>query len=199
MAQLEGVSHKMQRACLTCPNDHFRAPYERNASDHPRMCVFVATVNGDDWHNDPHGARRWWPIRCTAIDMDWLRCYREQLFAEALTRYSAGESWWDVPEEPAKEEQEERRRWDVWHPGIERYTAKLDFVRIEDILRDVCDLPTKDWNWKAQQRIVDTLRAMGWTKSKRRERHDTVRGWRRPYVDPIAYATEQTRRPSDDS
>jgi putative DNA primase/helicase len=188
MAQLEGVSHKMQRACLTCPDDHFRAPYERNASDHPRMCVFAATVNGDDWHNDPHGARRWWPIRCTAIDMDWIRCHREQLFAEALHRYQDGQSWWDVPTEPAKQEQDERRRWDVWHPGIERYTAARDFVRVEDILRDVCDIPTHQWDWRAQNRITDTLKAMGWTKSRRRERNEVVRGWRRAPVDPIAHA-----------
>ena len=188
MAQLEGISHKMQRACLTCPDDHFRAPYERNASDHPRMCVFAATVNGDDWHNDPHGARRWWPIRCTAIDVDWIRCYRDQLFAEALARYRAGESWWDVPAEPAREEQEERRRWDVWHPGIERYTTGSDFVRVEDILRDVCDLPTYQWDWRVQQRVTDTLKAMGWTKSKRRDGKEIVRGWRRPQIDPIAYA-----------
>src|SRR5690606_30741758 len=82
---------------LTCRVDRYRAPYGRRAEDHPRTCVFAGTTNRDDWNRDETGARRFWPVACTAVDLDWIRDHRDQLFAEAVHRFDAGEPWWDVP------------------------------------------------------------------------------------------------------
>ncbi len=184
MAQLEGVSHKLARSFLTTVSDYYRAAYERNASDHKRMCVFAATVNGDDWHDDPHGARRFWPVACSAIDLDWIRCYRDQLFAEAYVRVQRQECYWDVPAEAARTQQDERRNWDTWQSSIGLYVAGKRFVRVESILLDVCGLEMKDWDKRAQQRVADTLRSMRWTRTRQWQAEgrakELVRGWRPP-------------------
>jgi len=48
----------------------------------------------DNWIPNLAGKRRWWPVRCTAIDLDALRSDQPQLWAEALVRYGSGERWW---------------------------------------------------------------------------------------------------------
>jgi putative DNA primase/helicase len=85
------------KGIITTATDRFRVPFGTFAADHPRSCVFAGTTNLDDWNTDETGARRFWPVRCFDIDRDWLSEHRHQIFAEAVHRYVAGESWWDVP------------------------------------------------------------------------------------------------------
>jgi len=44
--------------------------------------------------SDPTGSRRYWIVKCTKIDLRWLRAVRDQLLAEAVHRFRAGEQWW---------------------------------------------------------------------------------------------------------
>jgi hypothetical protein len=43
---------------------------------------------------DLTGNRRFWPIACGKIDMDWVVDHRDQLYAEAKARLDAGSQWW---------------------------------------------------------------------------------------------------------
>ena len=86
------------RALITSQVDTYRAPYERTIQDHPRHTVMVVTSNDFEPLNDPAGSRRYWvvhtpatmfnPINTTRIELD-----RDQLWAEAVHRYKAGERW----------------------------------------------------------------------------------------------------------
>ena len=79
--------------------DKFREPFGRHHIDSPRTAVFAATTNDDGYLKDPTGARRYWPIKCGAIDTDGLQRDRDQLFAEAMRRYRANERYWLVDRE----------------------------------------------------------------------------------------------------
>lgn len=94
------------KSIVSRQSDTFRIPYERNARDFPRRCVFAVTANNDDLLKDQTGERRWWPVILPddmkvyppkrVADIDWLTQNRDQLFAEAVERYKAGESYWEV-------------------------------------------------------------------------------------------------------
>jgi putative DNA primase/helicase len=86
------------KTMLSTAVDSFKMPYARHGSKHPRTCVLAGTTNEMSWHRDETGARRFWPIRCEAVNLDWLRENRDQLFAEALARYERDEQWWDFDE-----------------------------------------------------------------------------------------------------
>lgn len=131
-----GVDADALKAAISRANDTYRAPYERRAADHPRQCVFAATINRKEWINDPTGARRFWPVRCGAINLQWLTDNREQIFAEAvslvrmspdnataLMRTTEGSAWWDVDDELAREQQEHRQRDDSLAPRIKEWCA----------------------------------------------------------------------------
>lgn len=81
------------KAFLSSPVDSYRAPYEARYENHPRQCVFAATTNQYEYLKDLTGNRRFWPIRCGAIDLEKLSEWRTQLFAEAAAAVHAGERW----------------------------------------------------------------------------------------------------------
>lgn len=80
--------------------DRFRGAYGRFVQPHPRQCVIVCTTNKRAYLYDLTGNRRFWPIWIDRrINIEWLRKFRTQLFAEAFALYSAGERYAPTPEE----------------------------------------------------------------------------------------------------
>jgi predicted P-loop ATPase len=118
------------KAFISRAIDRYRPPYGRNAVDRPRHCVFIATTNLREYLPDKTGGRRFWPVRCRAINLEALARDREQLLAEALERYRKGEEWHLTQglEVLAQQEQELRRQVSV-HEG--RALAYLDALLTE--------------------------------------------------------------------
>lgn len=99
LASLHKSETETQKAFLTQRKDKFRPPYGAVMEEFPRRCIFVGTVNVDEFDDgylrDRTGNRRYWPVRCTgALDVKGIAEARDQLFAEAVVRYKAGERWW---------------------------------------------------------------------------------------------------------
>lgn len=106
------IDVKKMKSILTKRKDTYRSPYGKIAEDHPRRSVFCMTTNDEDYLKDTTGDRRWWPVTCTKMaDIQWIIENRDQLFAEAYYRLSVlKETTYEVPEDVAKERQEDRRR-----------------------------------------------------------------------------------------
>lgn len=170
LSNTEGVTHTSLRAALSKRYDNFRGPFERQSSDHPRMAVFAATTNSDHWHNDPHGAGRFWPIWCTKINRAWIQENREQLFAEAVARLDRYEKWWDVPHDAAQAEREERREGDEgWEDAIRGYLTGKQQVTIREVLVYGLDMPSaKEHSLNVTKRVGAVLRQLHWRRISKR-------------------------------
>lgn len=101
---------------LSLRADRFRAAYGRNVKELPRTCIFFGTTNTSEFLQDTTGNRRFWPIDTGEQENTknvWQDLENEvdQLWAEAFTRWQAGESLYLTGEiaEAAKEKQEEHR------------------------------------------------------------------------------------------
>jgi predicted P-loop ATPase len=81
------------KAFLSRRVDYYRPPYGRSLEECPRRAVFVGTTNKDTYLSDPTGNRRYWPVTVTRIEADKLKQDREQIWAEAVAAYKAGERW----------------------------------------------------------------------------------------------------------
>lgn len=154
--------------------DRYRPPYGIMLTDSPRRCIFGGTWNPDNTglFDDPTGSRRFWPVTCTDIDMDALRVSRDQLWAEAIVRYRAGEKWWledDEAIEHARAEQELREAEDAWGEKINEVTAGMTHTTIGQLLTEL-QIPMEKRDRRAERRIGNHMRRMGWIRKKKRLR-----------------------------
>mgnify|MGYP001627807989 FL=1 len=166
------------KAFLTRASDEIRAPYARTADVVPRQCVFIGTSNEDAILKDATGGRRFWPVTVERqIDTDALARDRDQLFAEALAAFGAGEAWHldAAAEAQAAEVQEAAREEDPWEQIIGKHLDAQDFdggkqneIRMSDLLSGPLDIPRERQTTPLARRAGTILRLMGWVRSKDR-------------------------------
>jgi len=170
VAELEAMSKRETetvKAFLSRRVDTYRPPYGRHPVDVPRQCVFVGSTNESSYLRDATGGRRFLPIRCGRIDLDWIHTEREQLFAEAAWRVKHGESWWDVPSAQAQREQDDRFAEDPWFEVIDRHLALVDSTTTTThILTDVLKIETGRQTKREQMRVATILERLGWLRAR---------------------------------
>lgn len=153
---------------ISCPSDRFRPSYGHHARDHKRQCIFVGTTNRDDWNRDETGARRFWPIACRGtVDLDAIRANREQLFAEAVARYKAGEPHWLMPTAETTAEQAARFQADPWLDNIAEIIKGEATVTTAHVAEKLgISLERRDR--AIEMRIAASLRHLGWNRRRAR-------------------------------
>lgn len=179
-----------RKAFLTACADNFRAPYERRSQWVPRSNVFAATTNDPVPLTDETGGRRYWPVTCGRIDLEALRRDRDQLWAESLALYKAGEPWWDdfaEFREALAVEQESRYQGGPldelilpWlkdpkprlsesrtdRTGELRFDSERGKVTILDCLVHGCGKALHEINQRDRMAVRDCLRHAGWYREK---------------------------------
>jgi predicted P-loop ATPase len=156
------------KQAISCPSDRFRPSYGHRAQDHKRQCVFVGTTNRDDWNRDETGARRFWPIACVGdVRLDIIRENREQLFAEAVQRYKAGEAHWLMPERQTKDEQAARFQADPWLQTIAEIVKGETEVTTAHVAEKL-NIQIERRDRGVEMRIGSCLRFMRWERKRAR-------------------------------
>lgn len=175
------------KAFMSRSIDRFRPPYGRHLIESPRQCVFAGSVNHGVYLRDETGGRRFWPLKCTRILIDELGRDRDQLWAEAVATFKAGESWWlESPEltTAAEEEQAARYEGSAWDAIIitwaeEQIQRGAASVSTAEILDRCIKKPCSEWSKADEMRVGSCLRQAKWQRYK-----DRREGWR--YRSPAA-------------
>ena len=153
------------KAFLTSCTDNFRPPYGRHTVERPRQTILVGTTNEDQFLNDPTGSRRFVPLRATKVDVAWLRENRDQIWAEAVVRYRAGEVWYYAGESAVRlaKESEPFQQEDVWTPTVFDYVArsKKGAVAVLDVLTGALGIEVSRITRADKMRVVHILKGMG--------------------------------------
>lgn len=139
LAAARRSEQEAQKKFISSQADTYRPAYGRNVVSLPRQCVFYGSTNDMEPLKDDTGARRYWPVLCAGVNHGLhigLEDEVDQLWAEAVMRYRAGESLWLEDRNIAEAAQEMQ----------ERMTAQDELVgQIEEYL----DMPLPD-NWEAR-------------------------------------------------
>lgn len=183
MGSLAKHEASKQKSFISRKFDEYRPVYGRREIRCPRQVVFAGTTNDWEWNKDPTGGRRFWPL---AVDNDvhiaGLIEAREQLFAEALVRFEAGERYWPTsaeqreffdPEQLKREQQDSLV--DALHDWVleQRLEFSVAMAAFQGLNMDASKL-TRD----IQTRIGISLRKLGCTKVEKR--NGMTRFWYKP-------------------
>lgn len=155
------------KAFLSSQVDYFRPPFGRHTIECPRQTVLVGSTNEDQFLNDPTGSRRFVPIRVTQVDVDWLKVNRDQLWAEAVVRYRAGEIFWYENESAERLAQESQpfQQDDVWSPTVYEYVVRRKVAQISvfDVLTGGLGIEVSRATRSDKNRVMHILKHFGCT------------------------------------
>ena len=185
-----GATMEHIKAVISGRRDVYRESYGRHAQEHPRQSVFAGTTNLDTWHHDETGARRFWPIQCRNINLEWIKQNRNQLFSEALHRYRAGEDWWKVPQTQAADAQELRYTEDPWQSQIEVFLM-AQFETTADKILDALKIAVGDRVHGHSIRIAKVMKRLGWERAQKNLGGTQIRVYRKPAA-PAPSSTAHT-------
>ena len=174
LSELDSLSHSEVariKAFMSRTTDRFRPPYGMRLVESPRQCVFAGTVNHTTYLRDETGGRRFWPVACGRIDADALARDRDQLWAEAKTRFEIGSVWWlDTAEliQLASDQQVDRYEGDPWEEVIAPWLETRSSVSISEVLEKCLAKPQAQWTQTDKIRAARCLRAQGWQRYRER-------------------------------
>ncbi|OQY64728.1 MAG: hypothetical protein B6D47_12950 [Rhodocyclaceae bacterium UTPRO2] len=180
------------KAFVTQMEDRLRAPYAEQHETFKRTLVFGGSTNETEYFRDRTGNRRFWPVAILLADLDKLKEWRPQLFAEALHRVRAGESVFPCREEETLyclPEQRQRLVTDPWQDFITDWLGKLgnevEFLTYVDLLRDCLKVdPARiDPHGEMGRRLRYAMDALGWYQDRARVGGHMMRGFKKRTVD----------------
>jgi hypothetical protein len=189
LATFQKAEQLRTKQFISSPDLSFRAPYGRVTVTRPRHFVLVGTTNDDEYLTDQTGNRRYWPVRVEAqkLDLAWLASTREQLLAEAVVAFEAGEQWWfDEEPEDLEEAREARMESNALADKIARYVFEreqneTDAVKRQFTIEELMEACS--WPVESKRTVMDVargLRALGLKKEKRLVKGLRQWRWRKP-------------------
>lgn len=193
LAAVKGREAERVKNFLSSRQDHYRPSYGRRTRDFPRQCVFCGSTNEAQYLVDRTGNRRFWPVRCAKVDVQRLTEDRDQLWAEAVTRFKNGEAWHVDSAELAKlceGEQADRQAPDDWIPIVAEWLKAptlpsghqerriLDIaegVTTADVLLGAIGMKVENISNAASTRAGHALRALNYVPTPNAVRRDGAR------------------------
>lgn len=182
LSELSGFSKQEDdviKSWLTRQIDETRLPYARKSSKFPRQFIIAATTNNTEYLKDPSGNRRYWPFTIDeAIDIDFVRSIKYQLWAEAVHHYKAGLYIGPTPEENVLADIERKKRMatDPWESQILEIIKGLDEFSLQFVI-DNMNFKTTEKTMRVSKRISNILKMNGFINRVRRIKDKSVRVW----------------------
>ncbi len=183
MAELDSLDRSGAntiKSFLTSGSDYFRPPYARRNIDVPRQCVFIGTTNNHDMLRDDTGDRRFWPVSVGDIDRSGLTRDREQLWAEAVTEYKQGASWYPLTpddRELCELAQSSHKQRHPWEELIERWadSAGMERASLDEIFRGALSMSAGQWKHGDIITLTGCLRRLQWEPRRDRQFDGEIR------------------------
>lgn len=158
------------KAFLSSRVDRFRPSFGRNMVSHQRQCVIVGSTNQEKFMVDPTGSRRIWGVGSGDCDVKGLIEVRDQLWAEAVHLFNAGEQWWLTDAEEVRRKKSEHLFTEEDHLLghvaqwlVSRNARKTSVTEIEAAPVHMLGVRL---NANTRNRVVDILKILGYIKKR---------------------------------
>ncbi len=177
------------KAWVTKTHESWIVKYKEYESKLPRRLLFFGTTNDEEFLNDPTGERRFLPGLCGTMDIDWIKQWRDQLWAEGMALYLLDGVAWQDAMALAPAEHRAFKVTDAWEQPVARWLSakpvslageemspmERGYVAAHDALSGAVSVPSALHDRARIIRMGRVLASLGW----RRKRHyvDGVRDW----------------------
>jgi hypothetical protein len=96
LAGMKKVDIERVKAFISTSDDKYRPAYGRTVQSHPRQCILVGSVNGEQgFLRDVTGNRRFWVVKVRRQEQtkswNFTEAERDQIWAEAKVMWQGGE------------------------------------------------------------------------------------------------------------
>jgi hypothetical protein len=155
------------KAFLSITKDTFRPSHDRFVIDVERHTVFVGTTNQREFLIDETGERRFWPVMVGTCDLERTRAVRDQLWAEAVHRFRAGEIWHLTKEEQRWLEaaQVKHKVSDAWEDRVLSWASAFQLPFTTSLaLEKAIDKPMGQWTKADEMRVSKILTTAGYAR-----------------------------------
>lgn len=163
--------HKHIKGFISREVDALRNPYGKVLNKVPRQSIFIGTTNERRYLDDYTGGRRFYPIEIkTEADMKYIEDNREQFFAEAFARYSAGVKWYDnEPAEYFEHLLKKKDRSDAWNDIFLDWLEDTNpsIVCLRKFGETVLEVDKKNMNSNYRNRLNEIMQRNGFEKMDR--------------------------------
>jgi len=123
---LKKADSGVMKSFMTRQNDVYRAPYDTVPTEHPRRCVVWGSTNEETFLRNEAGNRRFLIVECGRYDIESVTPeYVDQVWAEAVHLYRAGERLW-LDDTEAVQAVEAREIFTEENPMVGQIGAYLD-------------------------------------------------------------------------
>jgi predicted P-loop ATPase len=173
LSQIKRGSVEVVKQILSRNEDRYVEKYEREARSYLRRCVFAGSTNEGTYLADTTGNRRFIPLKCGQVRPELIEANRDQYFAEALHRVSAGERWYELPASAAAQvevEREARRMLDPWEELFQVYLEGRAETWAGDLFANCLHTLGRERTGADEQRVGRVLRSLGWHRVSNRQR-----------------------------
>ena len=156
------------KAFVTRPADTIKKPYDKFSSTLPRKNVFIGTINPmGGYLTDVTGNRRFWPIACETFNEEAFHRDRDQIWAEALTKFKFNP---DRPlfitdpnvERLARRVQRSREQLDPWVDAIHIWASEtnLEIATFSDVCGKALGLHVSHQTGPRAIRVISCLNTL---------------------------------------
>lgn len=173
LSAMSRTDDRMLKNFLTKRVDKFRPPYARRYVSCPRRCVFIGTTNDEEWNSPSKGRRRYWPVYVELLDLEALTRDRDQLWAEAVHLYRAGERWYLTKDEREDADAEAEARMGetfiqnkIEHKWFDKPAGRRQtHLSLIDVVENFLDIKSSDRVPRALiVEIANAMKRIGFTR-----------------------------------
>ena len=188
MAAMKKAEVESLKTFFSAAWDDIRVPYGKVLERFPRYCVFVGSTNAEEFLPPDDQQRRYWPVRVCKIDAEGLERDRDQLWAEAATRFSIGEQWWlqgDDVEAAEKVAQMASRASAMTEPILQWWLGlkapRPETITSHKVASEALNMLTaQSCSDGVKQEVGRALRALGFQRCKHRVGGVSLNAYRAP-------------------
>lgn len=163
--------------------------YNEFARKYPRRGIFIGTTNQEEFLADSTGNRRWLPVRGGQVNVNGIREFRLQLWAEARGMFKDQGVMWKGAQKLAEEVHEGHRLGDIWLDEINNWFYSADkygeplkpcereYITVGEVLAGAMGLSVSHVKRGDEMRTASALRELGFIRKRVHEGEKRIWAW----------------------